>query len=118
MGITGQIDLDSYVEKNKLYNYYLASDLSVCNAYHLKIAKKRMLVLSLLLTMIGPPHLNSLRLTCKKYNFELLNEEKFLNAFKDGKRYLGVFACDEFFSVKLETDSGFIFNTSPSTAKD
>ena len=43
----------------------------------------------------------------------MMNEEEILNAFGNERRFLGVFACNELCSVKLDTDSGLIFNTSP-----
>ena len=47
-----------------------------------------------------------------------MNEEEIFNFFKNEKRFLGVFALDELVSVKLEIDSGLIFNTSPRIISD
>lgn len=42
-----------------------------------------------------------------------MNEQELLYIFRQEKRFLGTFACDELCFVKLFPGSGFIFNTSP-----
>ena len=41
-----------------------------------------------------------------------MNEEEIKTVFKNEPRFIGVFAINEVGSVKLEKDTGFVFNTS------